>query len=89
MKYINVIVDIKSHNLDTPYTYSCDNDDVKIGDKVYVNFSKYKKPISGYVVEVDAIPNIDLKKIKPIESLQSDKSLNEEMIDTALWVKKR
>ncbi|NLY82707.1 MAG: primosomal protein N' [Clostridiales bacterium] len=89
MKYINVIVDIKSHNLDTPYTYSCDNDDVKIGDKVYVNFSKYKKPISGYVVEVDAIPNIDLKKIKPIESLQSDKSLNEEMIDTALWMKKR
>jgi primosomal protein N' (replication factor Y) len=82
-------VDIKSHSLDLPYTYACEKDDVKIGDMVYISFSKYKKMIIGYVIEVDIVPLIDVKKIKAIDSLLVEKSLNEEMINTASWMRTR
>lgn len=88
MKYINVAIDNKSIYTDALYTYTAP-DDVNIGAKVTVEFALRKKPIDAYCVEDNVDPNIDLSKIKPISSYEPERSLNTEMIDTALWIRKR
>ena len=88
MNYYNIIVDNKSYNTDLPYTYASDAD-LQIGSKVYVKFAKRKKLVTGYVIEINVNPSIDLKLIKKIEDLDEAKSLNEEMINTAAWIRNR
>lgn len=88
MQYINVVVDNKSEQTDMFFTYSAP-DEVQIGGKVSVSFAAIKKDIDGYCVETNVSTDYDKSKIKEITSYDEDRSLSPEMVETALWMKKR
>ena len=88
MQYINVVVDNKSLNTDTFYTYAAP-DEVQVGARLSVPFARRKKPVDAYCVETGVTPSFDPAKAKMIDSFDPDRSLSQEMIDTALWMRKR
>lgn len=89
MKYANLVIDNKSDQTDQLYTYGV-KDDAKIGSKVYVPFAKSRNLREAYVVETDEHSGDELgKRLRYIEKVDDDVSLSEEMIRTALWMKKR
>lgn len=89
MKYANLVIDNKSDQTDQLYTYGV-KDDAKIGSKVYVPFARSRNPREAYVVETDEHSGDGLgKRLRYIEKVDDDVSLSEEMIRTALWMKKR
>ena len=89
MKYANLVIDNKSDQTDQLYTYGV-KDDAKIGSKVYVPFARSRNLREAYVVETDGHSGDGLgKRLGYIEKVDDDVSLSEEMIRTALWMKKR
>ena len=89
MKYANLVIDNKSDQTDQLYTYGV-KDDAKIGSKVYVPFARSHNLREAYVVETDGHSGDGLgKRLRYIEKVDDDVSLSEEMIRTALWMKKR
>ena len=89
MKYANLVIDNKSDQTDQLYTYGV-KDDAKIGNKVYVPFARSRNLREAYVVETDGHSGDGLgKRLRYIEKVDDDVSLSEEMIRTALWMKKR
>ena len=89
MKYANLVIDNKSDQTDQLYTYGV-KDDAKIGSKVYVPFARSRNLREAYVVETDEHSGDELgKRLRYIEKVDDDVSLSEEMIRTALWMKKR
>lgn len=88
MKYADVIVDNRSDNTDTFYTYKTDLE-VEIGDKISVPFARRKKPITGYIFDVNDETDLEEIKIKEVASVDKSASLNSEIIDTAKWMKMR
>lgn len=89
MKYANLVIDNKSDQTDQLYTYGV-KDDAKIGSKVYVPFARSRNLREAYVVETDEHSGDGLgKRLRYIENVDDDVSLSEEMIRTALWMKKR
>ena len=89
MKYANLVIDNKSDQTDQLYTYGV-KDDAKIGSKVYVPFARNRNLREAYVVETDEHSGDRLgKRLRYIEKVDDDVSLSEEMIRTALWMKKR
>lgn len=89
MKYANLVIDNKSDQTDQLYTYGV-KDDAKIGSKVYVPFARSHNLREAYVVETDEHSGDELgKRLRYIEKVDDDVSLSEEMIRTALWMKKR
>lgn len=89
MKYANLVIDNKSDQTDQLYTYGV-KDDAKIGNKVYVPFARSRNLREAYVVETDGHSGDELgKRLRYIEKVDADVSLSEEIIRTALWMKKR
>lgn len=88
MKYINVVVEHSSRHTDTYYTYAAP-EEVKTGDVVQASFSRRSRPINAFVFEDEAEPDCDPSKIKEIAGLNPDISLNREMIETCIWMKRR
>lgn len=89
MKYANLVIDNKSDQTDQLYTYGV-KDVAKIGSKVYVPFARSRNLREAYVVETDEHSGDGLgKRLRYIEKVDDDVSLSEEMIRTALWMKKR
>lgn len=88
MKYIDVVIDNKSEQTDSFYTYSAP-DEVGKGAKVMVQFGQRRKLVDAYCVGSDVTPKYDISRIKSIESYDADRSLSPEMIDTALWMRRR
>lgn len=89
MKYANLVIDNKSDQTDQLYTYGV-KDDAKIGSKVYVPFARSRNLREAYVVETDEHSGDGLgNRLRYIEKVDDDVSLSEEMIRTALWMKKR
>lgn len=88
MQYINVVIENKAEETDMFYTYLAP-DEVQVGSKVTASFGVRKKDVDGYCVETDVVTEYDKSKIKEITSYDPKRSLNQEMIDTALWMKKR
>ena len=89
MKYANLVIDNKSDQTDQLYTYGV-KDDAKIGSTVYVPFARSRNLREAYVVETDEHSGDGLgKRLRYIEKVDDDVSLSEEMIRTALWMKKR
>ena len=89
MKYANLVIDNKSDQTDQLYTYGV-KDDAKIGSKVYVPFARSRNLREAYIVETDEHSGDELgKRLRYIEKVDDDVSLSEEMIRTALWMKKR
>ena len=89
MKYINVVVDNNSRHTDSYFTYSVNSDNIKVGQLVQVPFNRGNKIMPAYVFESDVLPNYDIDKIKSIISIDQDISLNEEMVNVAIWMKTR
>ncbi len=90
MKYANLVIDNKSNQTDQLYTYGIKGDDIKIGSKVYVPFAKGRNLREAYVIETDDHAGENLgARLRYIEKADDDVFLSEEMIRTALWMKKR
>lgn len=87
-RYVNVAIDNKSEQTDAFFTYEA-SWEVGVGAKVTVPFAKRKKPVDAYVTEVDVVPSFDVSKIKPITEYNKERSLTKEMIDLAVWMRRR
>ena len=88
MHYIDVVIDNKSNNTDTFFTYSAP-DEVCKGARVTVPFANRKKPVDAYCMRENAEPRVDPSRIKEINSYIPERSLTPEMIDTAEWMRRR
>ena len=88
MQYIDVVIDNKSIYTDTFYTYSAPGE-VRKGAKLTVPFAGRKRPVDAYCVRTGVKPSFDTSKIKDIVTFDKERSLNEEMVDTAVWMRKR
>lgn len=89
MKYVDVIIDNKSKATDNLYTYACPFDAVEKGSKVNVTFGNGDRPKEAYVFDVKDKLDKELKNIKEVVSVDSDVRLTEEMLETALFMKRR
>lgn len=91
MKYAQIILSNKSNITDVYYTYGIkeNNLDIKIGSKVKVPFGKGNKLKEGYVMEImDSLPeNSDFSVLKYVEEVDTEISLNEEMVQTSQWMR--
>lgn len=88
MQYIDVVIDNKSVNTDGFYTYKAP-DDVGVGAKLTVPFARRKKSVDAYCVDTGVRSGLDDSKIKEIDSFDPARSLNPEMVRTAMWMRKR
>ena len=93
MKYVDVVIDNKSDSTDSFFTYGCDDDSVRVGNKVFLPFARSKKLREGYVASVhssaDDIDEDILGKLRNVDHIDEDVSLSEEMMRTAFWMKGR
>ena len=88
MKYVDVVIDNKSEYMDSFFTYMAP-DYINVGDKVTIPLARKQKGAEGYVVSIDTVPGIEADKVKEIISIDKDRSLTPEIIDTAIWMKSR
>lgn len=88
MKYIDAVIDNKSNNTDTFFTYAAP-DEVEAGARLTVPFARRKKPVDAYCIRENPAPSYDASKIKEISSYDPDRSLTAEMTDTAVWMRRR
>ncbi|MBP3898633.1 MAG: primosomal protein N' [Mogibacterium sp.] len=88
MKYIDVVIDNKSNNTDTFFTYAAP-DEVGTGARLTVPFARRKKPVDAYCIRENPSPAYDESRIREIASYDPERSLSEEMIGTAVWMRKR
>lgn len=89
MKYVDVVIDNKSEHTDVLYTYGCHQDDIRVGQKVYVPFARGNKIREAYVFAVADTPEQEYKNLKYVEELDEDICLNQEIIDACKWMKHR
>lgn len=85
--YINVAVENKSKYTDSMFTYKT-NLELKIGDKVRVPFGTHDSEKIGYVFDIPESIDFPEEKIKEVKEKMPD-GLNEEIIKTCFWMKKR
>ena len=89
MKYVSVIVDNNTNATDDLYTYISEFNDIKVGNKVTVPFARSNRIVDGYVAAVtDEMPDAKYG-FKKIRTIDPEFSLNEETIETALWMHSR
>lgn len=89
MKYVNVVIDNNTDHTDNLYTYLCEDDRVKVGDKVSVPFAKGNRIKDAYVFQVADKLAEEIKGIKTIAGIDSEVSLSEEAIATCIWMKRQ
>ena len=63
MKYINVAIDNKSEHTDTLYTYGCEDDQVRVGQKIRVPFGLGDRVKDAYVFQVLDEPEQEYKRL--------------------------
>lgn len=89
MKYVNVVIDNNTDHTDSLYTYLCEDDGVKVGNKVSVPFAKGNRIRDAYVFQVaDRLPE-EIRGIKTIAKIDPDISLSEEAVATCVWMKRQ
>ena len=88
MQYIDVVIDNKSVNTDSFYTYKAP-DEVGVGAKLTVPFAKRKKSVDAYCVDTGVSCALDDSKVKEIDTYEPERSLNGEMVQTAMWMRRR
>lgn len=88
MQYIDVVIDNKSVNTDSFYTYKAP-DEVGVGAKLTVPFARRKKSVDAYCVAAGVECALEDSRIKAIDSFDPERSLNAEMVQTAMWMRKR
>ena len=87
-QFVNVVVDNKSEYTDRFYTYKAPAD-IQIGARVTIPFGKGSRICDAYVVETDVSVDFDASKVKEIKEYIPERSLNAEMIKTAVWMRSR
>ena len=98
MKYAQVVVSNNSNITDVFYTYGAGSDDgdtteveenIKVGSKVFIPFGRGKNLKEGYVMDVaDEIDGeIKFDTLKYIDAIDTEISLNKEMIETSKWMR--
>ncbi len=88
MKYADIVIDNKSQMTDSFYTYLCRDEDAVIGQKVYVPFARSRALREGYIFDIRDEDDRNLK-FREIDHADENICLNEEMIKTCRWMKKR
>lgn len=89
MKYVNLVIDNNTDKTDRFYTYGCQFENVKIGDKVSVPFNQGNRVKDGYVFQVfDQLPS-EIKGLKYVLEIKEDVSITKEAVDICIWMKKR
>ena len=91
MKYVDVIIDNNSDNTDNFFTYKCD-EDVEIGDLVFVPFARSKNLKKAYVFFVhESLPDNlkNIKNLRKVDHIDKFVSLNENTMETVKWMKRR
>lgn len=89
MKYVNVVIDNNTDHTDNLYTYRCEEDSVRVGNKVTVPFARGNRIKDAYVIQVADWLAEEIKGIKSISGIDPDISLSEEAIATCIWMKRR
>lgn len=89
MKYADIIIDNKSEKTDQIFTYGCKESDIDIGRKVRVPFGRGDKLRDAYVFAVRDKLSDEVKGLKYIAETDDDICLNEEIIETCRWMKRR
>lgn len=89
MKYVNVVIDNNTNQTDNLYTYQCEDDSIQAGAKVSVPFARGNRIKDAYVFQVEDNHPEGVKEIKSINGIDPEISLNEEMIETSIWMKNR
>ena len=93
MKYADLVIDNRSDQTDSLYTYGFDDHaedlNIKKGSKVYVDFGTGKNKREAYVFDIKDKPERQFKKIRLIDRADECISLTEEMVRTCIWMKKR
>ena len=88
MQYIDVVIDNKSVNTDSFYTYKAP-DEVSVGAKLTVPFARRSKSVDAYCVDTGVECALDDSKVKEIDTYDPERSLNSEMVKTAIWMRRR
>jgi len=88
MQYIDVVIDNKSAYTDTFFTYSAP-DDVEVGARLTVPFAGRHKAVDAYCVSTGVTPSFDVSKVREISSVDTARSLSAEMVETAMWMRRR
>ena len=88
MQYIDVVIDNKSVNTDSFYTYKAP-DEVEVGAKLTVPFARRSKSVDAYCVASDVTCSLDDSKVKEIDTFDPERSINAEMVQTAMWMRRR
>ena len=88
MQYIDAVIDNKALNTDTFYTYKAP-DEVEPGAKLTVPFARRSKSVDAYCVRSGVDTELDESKVREIDSFDPERSLNAEMVETAVWMRKR
>ena len=89
MKYVDLIIDNKSDQTDTLYTYGCAFEDIQIGQKVMVPFARGNKQKEAYVFDIKDTCDEKIKGLKFVESVDASICLTPEIIKTIIWLKRR
>lgn len=89
MKLADVIIDNKSEETDRFFTYGCGDETPEVGSKVYVPFGRGDKLREAYVFRVFDGEADQIKGLKYISAVDPDIVLTREMLDTALFMKRR
>ncbi len=67
----------------------CEFEEVAVGDAVWVPFTLGNKRRRAYVFQVIDEPETKINRLKFVEEIEKEISLNPEIINTCLWMKKR
>lgn len=89
MKYVNVVVDNNTDHTDNLYTYSCDDDNVRVGSKVTVPFAMGNRIKEAYVIQTADKLLDEIKGLKAVAAVDPDISLSEEAVATCIWMKRQ
>ena len=87
MKYVNVAIDNNNDNTDTLYTYSCEADDIQVGSKVLVPFTRGNKLRTAYVFSVEDELTTPVRGLKAVAEVDPDIALSSEAIETCSWMR--
>lgn len=92
-KYVDVIVDNKSKNTDTIYTYKIPEkykNEVQVGKRILVPFGFGNKKLEAIIINIKNESDLEESNIKYFTKIFDDKPiLTKELIELGKWIKKR
>lgn len=91
--YANIIIDISHEKVDRTFQYRIPHgleEEIQVGSQVLIPFGSGNCQRKGYVVELTAIPEYDVHKIKEVAGIAAKSvSAKSQLIQLAWWMKDR